>query len=128
MQGAVVFATVPTCLTWRGIESVHWSAPAFWYASIVFAVTSVVIAAQQTMVLSGLQKAKYTFVRERVSQTLESSPETCNAIHLAGPAAVPQLFNCLIPSRLILVYLQSAYGRTYLGWQSSGTEKEEHWQ
>lgn len=74
VKGAVIFASVPTCLQFADIKVVHWTAPAFWYASILLAVTSVVLAAQQTMVLSGLQKTQYLLVRDRLKKTRSAEP------------------------------------------------------
>lgn len=74
MQGAVIFATVPTCLGWIEISKAHWTAPAFWYVSIVLAIMSVVIAAQQTSVLSSLQKTKFSIVQDRLVQSVAALP------------------------------------------------------
>lgn len=50
-QGAVIFASVVSSLSWFNIDSAHWSGPACWYASILLALASVLLGAQQTLVL-----------------------------------------------------------------------------
>ncbi|KAK3059338.1 hypothetical protein LTS18_011100, partial [Coniosporium uncinatum] len=49
--GAVIFASVISCLSWSNIENAHWSGPALWYASIVFAILAVVLGSQHSMLL-----------------------------------------------------------------------------
>ncbi len=51
IQGAVIFASVPSCLTWDNVPSSHWSTRGLFYSSIVFALVAIVSGAQQQMVL-----------------------------------------------------------------------------
>jgi hypothetical protein len=46
-----MFASVIGCLSWPAITSSHWSGPALFYASIVFAMGSILTGAQQTLIL-----------------------------------------------------------------------------
>jgi len=67
LQGAVMFSSVISCLSWTNLEGRHWVGPAFWYASIGLAITSVVLAAQQMLVIDGLQlSSNTTLIRERL--------------------------------------------------------------
>lgn len=50
-QGAVVFTTVPSCLSWAVLASSHWTASALWYVSIVLAITGTVFGGQQVLLL-----------------------------------------------------------------------------
>lgn len=50
-QGAVLFASAISCLSWENILSSHWSARALFYSSIIFAFVAVVTGQQQQMVL-----------------------------------------------------------------------------
>jgi hypothetical protein len=45
-----MFASVTGCLSWTVVQTSHWSGPALWYSSIVFAITSIFLGAQQTLV------------------------------------------------------------------------------
>ena len=51
IQGAVIFASVPSCLAWDNVPSSHWSARGLFYSSIVLALVAIVTGAQQQMVL-----------------------------------------------------------------------------
>lgn len=46
-----MFTTVASCLTWNSTESGHWSGPALFYASTVFALVAIVSGSQQLWVL-----------------------------------------------------------------------------
>lgn len=58
MQGAVLFASVISCLSWDGISDLHWSARALFYSSIIFALVSVVSGAQQQWALPAEKSLK----------------------------------------------------------------------
>ena len=64
-----MFSSVISCLSWTNLEGRHWVGPAFWYASIGLAITSVVLAAQQMLVIDGLQTRQISnaaSIRERL--------------------------------------------------------------
>jgi hypothetical protein len=46
-----MFASVTGCLSWTAVQTSHWSGPALWYSSIVYAIASIFLGAQQTLVL-----------------------------------------------------------------------------
>ena len=46
-----MFASVTGCLSWTVVQTSHWSGPALWYSSIVLAIASIFLGAQQTLVL-----------------------------------------------------------------------------
>jgi hypothetical protein len=46
-----MFASVTGCLSWTVVQTSHWSGPALWYSSVVFAIASIFLGAQQTLVL-----------------------------------------------------------------------------
>ncbi|KAK4504768.1 hypothetical protein PRZ48_002730 [Zasmidium cellare] len=50
VSGAVVTALASSALSWVPASS-HWSCPAFWYSSVVFAVVAIFVAAQQSLAL-----------------------------------------------------------------------------
>lgn len=52
-RGAVVIASVTSCISWQVISTSHWSASALFYSSIILAFVAIVAAAQQGMVLPG---------------------------------------------------------------------------
>lgn len=61
-----MFTSVISCLSWANIEGRHWVGPAFWYASIGLSITSVVLAAQQMLVIDGLQISNAASIRQRL--------------------------------------------------------------
>lgn len=73
----MLFASVVSCLSWTGLDGRHWTAPAFWYCSIVLAITAVVLGAQQFMVLDNVKPNDWKqFQRHlRVSDQGEWRPE-----------------------------------------------------
>lgn len=54
-QGAILFTSIISCLSWSNLSNTNWSGPAFWYAGIILALISIVLGAQQTMVLPDMQ-------------------------------------------------------------------------
>ena len=46
-----MFASTISCLSWSVLSSSYWSGPALWYGSIIFALTAVMLGAQQVMFL-----------------------------------------------------------------------------
>jgi hypothetical protein len=46
-----MFASVTGCLSWTVVQTSHWSGPALWYSSIVFAMTGIFLGAHHTLVL-----------------------------------------------------------------------------
>ena len=50
-QGAILFTSTISCLSWNNFSDCHWSAPALWYAGILFALTSIMLGAQQTLMI-----------------------------------------------------------------------------
>lgn len=63
-QGAVMFSSVISCLSWTNLEGRHWVGPAFWYSSIGLSITSVVLAAQQMLVIDTLQISNAAAIRQ----------------------------------------------------------------
>jgi hypothetical protein len=61
-----MFSSVISCLSWTNLEGRHWVGPAFWYASIGLAITSVVLAAQQMLVIDTLQINNAAAIRKRL--------------------------------------------------------------
>ena len=61
-----MFSSVISCLSWTNLEGRHWIGPAFWYASISLAITSVVLAAQQMLVIDTLQINSAASIRARL--------------------------------------------------------------
>ena len=53
-QGAVIFSSVTSSLSWPSIPAAHWTVPALLYSSIVFALLAVVLGAQQQRVLPSI--------------------------------------------------------------------------
>jgi len=54
VAGAVLFASVTGCLQWD-LSGRHWTGAAFWYASILLSLFSIVLGAQQVLVLDPLE-------------------------------------------------------------------------
>lgn len=61
-----MFSSVISCLSWTNLEGRHWAGPAFWYASIGLAITSVVLAAQQMLVIDSLPISNAAAIRKRL--------------------------------------------------------------
>lgn len=53
IAGGLLFTSVTSCLQWTSIQTSHWSAPALFYCSLLFSLTSVVNGSQQILVLPG---------------------------------------------------------------------------
>lgn len=51
VAGAVMFASVTSCLSWNTIDSRHWSGPALWHATIILSLSAIFTGAQQSLVL-----------------------------------------------------------------------------
>ncbi|MCJ1456296.1 hypothetical protein MMC28_006656 [Mycoblastus sanguinarius] len=51
VAGAILFTSTISCLSWNNFSDCHWSAPALWYAGILFALTSIMLGAQQTLMI-----------------------------------------------------------------------------
>ena len=51
MQGGFIFAAMASCLQWPATQNGHWSASAFFYASMLLAFITVVLGSQQMLVL-----------------------------------------------------------------------------
>ena len=51
LQGAIMFASMISGLSWNNVSTSHWSGAALWYAGIILALTSIVLGAQQTMIM-----------------------------------------------------------------------------
>lgn len=66
-----MFASVVSCLTWEVVKDTHWSGPALWYASILFALASIFSAAQLSLVLPEANVAR-TFNEEQVTAFKQS--------------------------------------------------------
>ena len=49
--GAVIFASVSSCLSWDAVNRSHWSGPALWACCIVLALACILTGAQQCLVL-----------------------------------------------------------------------------
>lgn len=81
-QGAILFTSIISCLSWSNLSRSHWSGPALWYAGIILSLTSVVLGAQQTLELpeaSGTIDA-LTFKRRLTAR--HSNPPTPSRIML----------------------------------------------
>lgn len=83
-QGAVMFASTVGCLSWPVVTTSHWTCPAFWYISIVFAVCSILTGAQQTLVLasdeaidqlenSAIEDVKHSFTNQMSAEEKPSA-------------------------------------------------------
>jgi hypothetical protein len=68
LQGAVLFTSVISCLSWTNIDSRHWTGPALWYCSILLAIASVVLAAQQHMVLENIRVENWKTVQTKFAE------------------------------------------------------------
>lgn len=44
-----MFASTISCLSWSNLSTTYWSGPALWYESIILALTSIILGAQQAM-------------------------------------------------------------------------------
>lgn len=60
VAGAVMFTSVIQGLAWPSVSSSHWSGPALWYASIILAISAVVVGAQQSFLLPDLSAEEDT--------------------------------------------------------------------
>lgn len=58
LQGAVLFASVVSCLGWDNLTASHWLGPASFYVTILLSLASIFTAAQQTIVLPDKDAAK----------------------------------------------------------------------
>jgi hypothetical protein len=51
LKGGFLFTTVASCLTWNSTETSHWTGPALFYASTVFALVAIISGSQQLWIL-----------------------------------------------------------------------------
>ncbi|KPI39938.1 uncharacterized protein AB675_11377 [Cyphellophora attinorum] len=51
IAGGFLFTTVASCLTWNSTETSHWTGPALFYASTVFALVAIISGSQQLWIL-----------------------------------------------------------------------------
>ena len=44
-----MFTSTISCLSWSNLSTTYWPGPALWYGSIILALTSIIVGAQQAM-------------------------------------------------------------------------------
>jgi hypothetical protein len=62
-QGAVLFASIISCLSWNDLSTRHWTAPTLWYCSILLAITAVITGATQSLVLDHVCPSSWQTVK-----------------------------------------------------------------
>lgn len=81
-----IFAAMIASLSWTTIPDSHWSGPALWYAGIVFALTAVVLGAQQTILIPAEVDEKTACrLRERLESDTKDMPRQDMLFILQSP-------------------------------------------
>ena len=70
LQGAVLFGATIASLSWPAVSTSHWSGPALWYAAILLALASIILAGQQAWLLP---KSITTQTAEEYKRKLQSA-------------------------------------------------------
>ena len=62
----MVLTAVVSCLQWD-LSNCNWTAPAFWYSTILLSVTAIIMASQQYYVLESISPAEYEKLQTKLS-------------------------------------------------------------
>ena len=103
-----MFTSVISCLSWTEISGRHWTAPAFWYASIGLALTSVILAAQQMLVIDTLRIPNAVAIRQRLVYRTKSGRDRPKRIMLlvwqAPTQSLSYSMTCFLAGLMSYIY------------------------
>ena len=102
-QGGFLFTTAAGCSAWPATQQGHWTAAAFFYASMLFALVAIFLGSQQLLVLPSLkyverplnrsQKESLRHVWERLARSRgeDGKPSGLQVVALQAPLMVLSL-------------------------------------
>lgn len=105
IAGGLLFTSVTSCLQWNSIQTSHWSAPALFYCSLLFSLTSVVNGSQQILVLPGEKRIRS---QTDIQQEEDAAKVVQDRIKGHDPGALKNLYVYALQSPIMLLTLSVA--------------------